>query len=232
MIAYKLGDSARLGNQMFCIATVYGYAQTHNETPQFDINNPYTKIFNLPFGGKEPQYRYKEKEGIYEPIPHHHDLEIEGYFQDERYFKHAREKILKVFGFNQQTYDLISIHVRRGDYLNHPEKFTISPLEYYEEAMLALGGDEQDFMIFSDDINWCRQQFGRAANIAYFEGSALDSMDLMSQCKYNIISASSFGWWAAWLNQNPQKIVIAPKQWWGPEWMWKNDPCPKNWIRI
>src|SRR5690606_38525569 len=214
-----------------CIATVYGYAQTYQEDPQFRMDK-YSLYFNLPPTKTSVKSYYKENEGIYEPIPHHHDLEIEGYFQDERYFKHAREKILKVCGFNQQTYDLISIHVRRGDYLLYPDKFVTCDLDYYHRAMDMLGGDNQDFMIFSDDIEWCKAQFGRKNNIAYYEGFEVDSMELMSQCKHNIISASSFSWWGAWLNVNKDKIVIAPKQWWGPEWMWKNDPCPKNWIRI
>ena len=69
--------------------------------------------------------------------------------------------------------------------------------------------------MFSNDLDWCMQNFGFIENPNYIEDtqSEIDDLILMSQCQHNIIANSSFSWWAAWLNQNPSKIVVAPKNW-------------------
>jgi predicted amidohydrolase YtcJ len=73
-----------------------------------------------------------------------------------------------------------------------------------------------NWIVFSDDVGWCRENF-RMDRTHFVEGN-LDVVDmfLMSKCKHNIIANSSFSWWASYLNRNPDKKVIAPKNWFGP----------------
>jgi hypothetical protein len=78
-------------------------------------------------------------------------------------------------------------------------------------------GMDKKFLIFSDDIQWCKQNFPEMKNFVYIEGQKdYEDFLLMSLCNHNIICNSSFSWWAAWINQNSNKIVIAPKKWFGP----------------
>ncbi len=187
----------RLGNNMFQKATVIGYAIKNGMDYNFkqDLNYP---IY------KEPCFEYKE-------VPYFDNICLSGYFQSEKYFSHCRGEILEYFNFNSEPIDKVSIHVRRGDYVNiecHP----VVTLEYLNEAIQRfknVGYKDRDFLIFTDDRTWCGEHF--PFEIA--EGNELEDMELMSRCEHNIISNSSFSWWAAWLNQNPNKVVIAPKLW-------------------
>jgi hypothetical protein len=99
----------------------------------------------------------------------------------------------------------VAVHVRRGDYLQL-EGFPVQPLEYYQKAMKKVQGN---FYVFSDDPIWCRENFKKAQFIHLNE--YLD-FELMRLCRHQIISRSSFSWWAAYLNLNYDKIVIAPRQ--------------------
>lgn len=99
----------------------------------------------------------------------------------------------------------VAIHVRRGDYLNLDD-FPVMPLEYYQKAMDIVKGD---YYIFSDDIEWCKANFEHG-NIVHLN-EYLD-FELMKSCKHQILSRSSFGWWAAHLNSNFFKKVIVPTQ--------------------
>jgi hypothetical protein len=91
------------------------------------------------------------------------------------------------------------------------------------------------YVIFSDDIDWCKSVFGISEEIYYIEGEE-DYIDLylMSMCTHNIIANSTFSWWAAWLNKNPDKVVVAPKTWFGPAIQDKptDNIIPLEWIRI
>lgn len=88
-------------------------------------------------------------------------------------------------------------------------------------------------IIFSDNIEWCRANLSMEDALYVDWNNGVDSwqdMYLMSLCKHNIIANSSFSWWGAWLNENPNKIVIAPKQWMKSDV--GVDVIPKTWIRI
>lgn len=113
----------------------------------------------------------------------------------------------------------VSIHVRRGDYLRHREIYgNICTRLYYSEAIRIINGqvDDPHFFVFSDDIEWCRQEFKSLSKVNFVDWNVLHAyfdMRLMAQCKHNIIANSSFSWWAAWLNENEGKIIIMPKKW-------------------
>jgi hypothetical protein len=171
---------------------------------------------------------------------------LKGYFQSERYFKHNREFVLDLFEPNDQIKNVLntyymfvdevkcSIHVRRGDYLKYSDTHPVQNMEYFREAAKKIG-DVDVYMIFSDDIGWCLDNF---LNDEYFSSKTLffviDEKDyvelyLMSMCDHNIISNSSFSWWGAWMNQNENKIVVAPKKWWAGD---DKDVVPNEWIKI
>lgn len=115
----------------------------------------------------------------------------------------------------------ISIHVRRGDYIKHPNEHPVMPIGYYKKAIGKLIKQDSVLIIFSDDIEWCKENFAEElfANRIYFCESNSQAVDLsvMMKCANNIICNSSFSWWGSYLNKNPNKIVIAPKKenWFG-----------------
>lgn len=160
---------------------------------------------------------------------------FEGYWQNENYFANLKENVRSSFKFpeitdslNLKTLDLIkkrnsvSIHIRRGDYLNHNLYRGICDLEYYTKAIKYIYKyvDSPSFFIFSNDIEWCKLNLINLFNDNDYEFVAQNKgetsfidMHLMSLCKHNIIANSSFSWWGTWLNNNPTKITIAPQKW-------------------
>jgi hypothetical protein len=149
-------------------------------------------------------------------------VDLLGYYQTEKYFKHIEDEIRKDFSFDQELLDTckgfiegdtISLHIRRGDYVVNPNHPTQS-LSYYSEALSRLKSD-LPVIIFSDDPQWCKQQkLFDNDRFMIAEGNTTDcDLCLMSLCKYHIIANSSFSWWGAWLANSKQ--VIAPKNWFG-----------------
>lgn len=182
-----------------------------------------------------------------------HDEYLIGYWQTERYFRLLRQNIIKAFAFppfeigspNETLSEelrqkcSVAVHIRRGDYLKINNTSGICTIEYYQKAIARIKEfiTPDVFVIFSDDMDWCMEQFGtiigntdiRFVNRNKGKESYRD-MQLMSLCKHNIIANSSFSWWGAWLNQNPDKIVIAPSRWMNSEgW---SEIIPEDWISI
>lgn len=155
---------------------------------------------------------------------------IQGYWADERYFKQIEETIKGDFTFkgqldvkNQKMADLItktnsvSIHVRRTDYVNNSiNNPQFIGLDYYINSIKEISKRVSDpvFFIFSDDINWCKQNIRSKYKTYYVDNNRSEDsykdMWLMSLCKHNIIANSTFSWWGRWLNKNSGKIVIKP----------------------
>ena len=149
-----------------------------------------------------------------------------GYFQTEKYFKHIEQDIRDAFTFkpyittpcrnyylNTFSTDIISLHIRRGDYLKYTHHPVLA-LDYYHRALKEL--PDLPVLVFSDDPEWCKNQelFGSDRfNISQSNNTSVD-LYLQSVCNYHIIANSSFSWWGAWLAKS--KKVIAPKNWFGP----------------
>ncbi len=117
-----------------------------------------------------------------------------------------------------QQHNSISLHVRRGDYLQEPLFKDICTEEYYQKSIKYMLETQESplFIIFSNDISWCKAQFNDLNAIFVEHNSGINSfkdMQLMSKCKHHIIANSSFSWWGAWLNDSPDKIVISPRKW-------------------
>ena len=128
----------------------------------------------------------------------------------------------------------VSIGVRRGDYVKLGA--IICDIEYYKKAINLIDKklDNPVFYIFSDDIEWCRKNIKLSDKYFFVEANKdtpFENMELMSLCKHNIISNSTYEWWGAFLNKNKQKIVIYPKKWKFYETK-KNKLIPSEWIKI
>jgi len=114
--------------------------------------------------------------------------------------------------------ETVAIHIRRGDYLKHKALGGICDLPYYKNAIKKIETlvDTPLYVIFSDDIAWCKENI-KVENVRFVDWNSgeqsFQDMHLMSLCKHNIIANSSFSWWGAWLNANSNKIVIAPNKW-------------------
>lgn len=171
---------------------------------------------------------------------------IDGFFQSEKYFSHNRAEILKILGpkefiteiIDREYGDLLkkrtsSIHVRRGDYVNHPNHHPVQDIEYYKKGIDILKDDTDVFLIFSDDITWCKENIS-TPNSVYIENQKdYIELYLMARCNNNIIANSSFSWWGAWLNTNENKKVIGPEKWFGPAIKeYAGDILPDTWIKI
>jgi len=251
--------SGGLGNNLFRIATAYNFALNNNFQLICDISekksthgnfdnykdNFFRKLTlteSIPFLPKfqQPNFAFCD-------IPKQkNDFEIIGYYQSEQFFLEHRDEILKLFEIDDISNNLIeekykkilrentcSLHVRRGDYLSVQHILPIQSIDYYKLAIEKIGHDKL-FLIFSDDINWCKNVFSFIPNKIFIEGNS-DVIDLylMSKCNNNIIANSSYSWWGAWLNQNPSKLVISPSIWFGHQGPKETeDIIPKNWLKI
>jgi hypothetical protein len=171
---------------------------------------------------------------------------IDGFFQSEKYFSHNRNKIIEFLKCPSDINKIIldkysdllnlkstSIHVRRGDYLNLSDYHIVQDINYYIDSINMLSNDTESFIVFSDDINWCKENLN-FDNLIFIENEKdYIELYLMSKCKNNIISNSSFSWWGAWLNENVNKKVIAPKKWFGSKIKEDDsDIIPEDWIKI
>lgn len=175
------------------------------------------------------------------------DKYVEGFFQSSKYFSKyidiiknellVKDKILpqnKDILKEIKKSESICIHIRRGDYTvvtNH----LVCTIEYYKKAVELMKSEIKNprFFVFSDDINWVKENIDFNCNVTYVEGNNpnYEELRLMYSCKHFIISNSSFSWWAQYLSKNKNKIVVAPSRWFND----KNQICDiyeENWIKI
>lgn len=192
------------------------------------------------------------KEALFIKVP----VYIKGYFQSYKYYENQEDLIRETFSFPIESLDdrnkallsklrsetTISVHIRRGDYVTNEKTQQFHgncSLEYYSNAIALLASKTKEFTLvfFSDDSQWVKEQFEDLPYSKLFidnntnDNSWID-LFLMSSCSHNIIANSSFSWWAAWLNTQPNKIVIAPKKWYANSERNTNDLIPSQWIRL
>ncbi|MBN2395567.1 MAG: alpha-1,2-fucosyltransferase [Candidatus Atribacteria bacterium] len=178
---------------------------------------------------------------------------FDGYWQDLNYIPFEPSLLKEKFEFKETLFShedfslrtqientcSVSLHVRRNDYLSKTNASifgNICTADYYNNSIHKI----QEFLhspvfyIFSDDIQWCRKNFCFLKQCHFVDqniaGNNFKDMWLMKHCKHNIIANSSFSWWGAFLNQNEEKIVIAPKKW--KNINDRNNIIPSAWIRI
>lgn len=175
------------------------------------------------------------------------NTDYSGYFQTEKYFSHVRDKIREEFRFDPgienptleyiksiRQGSIISVHVRRGDYLQTPQTFHVLSKDYFERVMdhPELPQNKQ-FLVFSDDIPWCKENLKSKHRIDFSPFSThWQDMCAMTFCDAHIISGSSFSWWGAWLSHSRPNVVIAPYPWFPAGSQWKSmDIYLDGWIR-
>ncbi|RCS57403.1 alpha-1,2-fucosyltransferase [Parvibium lacunae] len=186
---------------------------------------------------------------------------LDGHWQSERYFQHCEKRVRERFIFkpplegrnrellamieeHKANHDcegvIVSLHVRRGDYVNNPSAVKIYhqlDAKYYDQAITYMRDKFRKIklLIFSDDIKWVKSTIKLVDEAVFIDHNrAQDSyidMQLMSLCQHHIIANSTFSWWGAWLNPSPEKVVIAPKRWFANQFIDK-DIIPAPWIKI
>ena len=181
------------------------------------------------------------------------DNYFDGYWPNEKYFSSNRELILNKinFGLNKSkefsTYKAliskkeysVSIHVRRGDFVNNPvtlEVHGICDIEYYQRSVKLMENefDSCHFFVFSNGMDWCKANFKFIKNVTFVDQttSVFEDLELMSLAKGQIIANSSLSWWSAWLNNNPYKKIIAPVKWLKKHKFDSDQIVPTDWIRL
>jgi hypothetical protein len=197
----------------------------------FDIPSEYF----VPGNKINPKFIYQENDFKFNPEVQRigPDTDLYGYFQDERYFLDYRKEIIQIFKFKTdiesraktyweeiispqiEGFSPVSLHVRRGDYTLYPGHHPVCSKEYYSQAMNEFSEKNVKFLIFSDDIDWCKQEFIGSPFIFIESGSPYSDLKIMTMCDHHIIANSSYSWWGAWLNEKKDPRVVAPSRWFG-----------------
>jgi hypothetical protein len=271
MISFNsLGSLGLFSNQMFQYAALRGVCEYHGYDYMLPTNHEGNiflydcfKLSNLNekisswsnFPRRSPSHPNFDEDFLKNCPP---QTDLFAYFATEKYFKHSEDLIRNEYTFKDCiidealnyfsklffTNDVISLHIRRNDFLNH-ELLRNLDLSYYKKCLECF----EPFLpvlVFSDDIEWCKnQELFSSSRFKFSENNnKYVDMCLMTMCNYHIIANSSFSWWGSWLGKS--KKTLAPREWynikypkpapWFPypedaEWR-SNDICPENWILL
>ncbi|WP_188074704.1 alpha-1,2-fucosyltransferase [Planococcus sp. ANT_H30] len=194
---------------------------------------------------KETRHYYKEELKVY----NRNNVYIDGYWQCPLYFENMRSELISQFELKRsislkmqgfitkfEKENSIAIHVRRGDYVNNKNPFSKLVLiskEYYDEAIKRAYEKipNPHFYFFTNDVKWVKENYKNLPNSHIISDDIscedFEELILISRCKHQIISNSTFSWWGAWLNSNIDKSVWAPEQGFG-----NNDILPTEWCKI
>lgn len=178
---------------------------------------------------------------------------LDGYWQSEKYFKEVspaiRADLQLTAPLSAVTREMaaqidarksVSLHVRRGDFVNNPQTFShhgVCEPGYYREAIGKIKEQHTDLevFVFSDDMDWAKENITTDLPMTFVNGAGrqdFEDLYLMSLCRHNIIANSSFSWWGAWLNPNPKKIVVAPARWFNDKNTDTKDLLPPEWVKL
>jgi len=240
----KLGNHGHLGNQMFQYAALKGIAAKHGYEwcippeeafgASYDLRSSIYECFKLHslkkicFVGAKTieESHFHFDENMFNNFPDNANLM--GYLQSEKYFRHIKDDVLNDFEFLDDIQNeannfidaykdrtKVSVHLRRTDYVTHAHIHVPPSLNYYSNAMNMF--DDAVFFVFSDDVEWCKQQniFNNKDVIFPSINDKYIDFCIMSMCDHNIIANSSYSWWASYLNKNVDKKIIAPSTWFG-----------------
>lgn len=245
--AHKMGTSAQFPKWEYNKYFINGINDNLDTTYDARFNGE----FHPPYYGFDFEYK---------PIPSEENLILHGFFQSEKYFENQKDSIINAFKPKNEFLQVVreagkdflnlkntvAIHVRRTDYLQLSEAHPVLSMDYYDYAGKIID-DKIDkpfssvcslnYIVFSDDIEWCKSQFKHPKCIFSERNSNIVDLFLMAQCKHHIIANSSFSWWAAWLAKNMFEnngITIAPQNWFGPSLDHYNtkDLYLPEWIKI
>ena len=154
-----------------------------------------------------------------------------GYWQSEKYFQTIESEVRTKFNLGGQSTDAISLHVRRQDYVTLENFHGMPDVHYYREAVRHIRqtvGRLVDVLVFSDDTYWCKENFPDFTVVDNKDKYA--NLQMMASCDYAITANSSYSWWGAYLG--PQRLVVAPKQWFVTPDIDSADIVPQRWVRL
>lgn len=272
----RLGSNGRLGNQMFQYAGLRGIAENRGfnwlipkPDSYGDSNYGLFDCFEMSsvkednFGLLDTQSiatgKFHFDEEFFNNCPD--NVNLHDYFTTEKYFSNVKDIIRKDFVFKTEILESckeivdeldnpIFIHVRRGDFAANQNAHPICPISYYEKSLKHFD-PSSPVLVFSDDIEWCKEQdlfkddrfmiseynekypqtsdtlFGRQqALVPYYD------LCMMSLCAGGIIANSTMSWWGAWLIENPTQPIVYPNPWFGEQYKdyIMTDLFPSSWI--
>lgn len=188
-----------------------------------------------------------------QPVMFKKEQLYDGYWQNLTYLANQTNTLEAAFQFKypspyiaspylpliESSANVVCMHIRRGDYLTSGYHHQL-PLSYYQLAIEEINRSVHNpqFFVFSNDLVWVKEHLQTDAKLIFVDHSNDANTDLfdfflMRQCQHHIIANSSFSWWPAYLNQDPKKIVIAPKIWYQGKY---NDLSlnilPGSWITL
>ena len=274
----RLGSNGRLGNQMFQYAGLRGIAANRGydwviPRPDSYGDSNYGLFDCFEMGSVEEknfgqlnvqsiatgQFHFSQE--FFDGCPD--NINLHDYFTTEKYFANIKDVIRKDFTFKKEILEPckeivdelenpIFMHVRRGDYVVNPSAHPMCPISYYEKA-LELFDENSPILVFSDSIEWCKEQdffqgdrfmlseydekYSQTADtllgkqntlIPYFD------LCMMTLCNGGIIANSTMSWWGAWLMENKTQPIVAPKPWFGTHYndYNMNDLLPDGWVEV
>lgn len=247
-------SGARLGNQMFQYTALRSVSYCNNMPFVLQrTGHLLLQVFKMSgvqlVDEIEVIYQYQEHTQfdpkLFELDYNTKSLDLRGFFWSPGYANMCKDILKDDFIFHDGIVDqgkqfmstipssnVAAVSFRRGDFLNCGGLFEVLPMSYYQKALSTMSNDV--ILVFSDDINWCREQPLLQDERFVFVDLDFDvSLFLMTQCSYHIIANSSFSWWGAYLSNS--KLVIGPSQWFGPNMhqMFKSDRIlPSHWLTI
>ncbi len=246
---YVIGTlEGQAGNIFFQIATASALAWDNDAEPYFPglatlptLYHHYFSRCKITPPNEEISY-HAGQTNDYSPIPYKPNMKTSGFFQSWKYFDHHRNRLLSLFapikkdiGYIEKKFrDLLNspntVGIQIRYYMEEAPSFAQFGRDYFEKAM-NLFPKSSVFIVSSNNINFAKNEVptdGR--HVIFLEGEyPYIDFHLLTRCKHNIITNSTFGWWAAYLNQNPDKIVVCPAHWFGGYYP---DIYPDSWIQI
>lgn len=201
----------------------------------------------------DPLKQVNEVKAVFDPqvLKQSGNIYLNGFWQSENYFKDIEDVIRSDFQFKRSLnsrnaffmqeiskVNAVSIHIRRGDYVTNKQASDFHGLcdtLYYQQAISMIKSQISNpvFYVFSDDFEQVKREFDFDKDYVFVDfntgADSYNDMRLMAACKHHIIANSSFSWWGAWLNNNGEKIVIAPQRWFSTA---ETDIVPDKWIKI
>lgn len=253
----KFGKKGRLGNQLFHLAGMIGFAKKYNQELRMPLWS-YRRHFHM------PEYIINEgvkglkpiEEEDFHYVPEHWSglasgsWDVNAWLQSEKYWEHCKDAIKEAFTWDpnfagnvragipiKKLDDCIAISIRRGDYVKN-ENYDLLPVSYYMQALMKEFPDflDRQILIFTDDIAYCKLHFAGLPNVWFAEGlSDIVQLFLMSQCGGFVIANSTFSWWGAYLAElrDPTVKIVRPKYLFSGPLLKKSDArdhWPDRWV--
>ncbi len=242
-ISKKYGQKLYIDNNYFC----------YNKTRKYELDkfNIEENILHYDFDGSLPEYY--EQTFHFDPkvLEFNDSVFLRGFWQSEKYFVTVKDDLKKLFEFKNldfirnkhylamiQSSNSVAVHIRTGDYVLPPFCHThfVCKKNYYINAIEKIKElvKNPTFFVFSDNIDYAKKLLPDNANLILVECTNWqEDFYFMQNAKHNIISNSTFSWWTAWLNNNPQKFVIAPDKWFTDITpLNSKDVVPDTWIKV